>query len=417
MANQHPLADLLRPSTLDEVVGQRHLVGENGILRRLLDRGHIPNMIFSGPPGTGKTTCANIVAAKSNLTLCRLNATTASISDVKDVIAASSSLLGHNGVLLYLDEIQYFNRKQQQTLLEFMEDGRITLIASTTENPYLYIYNAILSRSSVFTFESICAEEIVPALLRGLSYLNETYHSEIKADEKTLLSIAKRSAGDVRMAISILENAYFAADDEITEELTDRLAPPMIGRFDKDGDVHFDLLSALQKSIRGSDVDASIFYLARLLVGGDILSVCRRLQVIASEDVGAAYPMAAAIVRACVESAKDLGLPEASIPLSNAVVVLATAPKSNSAHVAFELAKADIEKGLGTEIPQHLRAPLYKGYRYPHDYPMHYVAQQYLPRDLADRVYYTFGDNRTESTAKAYYEKLREIAKQPLKGN
>ena len=417
MANQHPLADLLRPSTLDEVVGQKHLVGKNGILRRLLERDHIPNMIFSGPPGTGKTTCANIVAAKSNLTLCRLNATTASISDVKDVIAASGSLLGSDGILLYLDEIQYFNRKQQQTLLEFMEDGRITLIASTTENPYLYVYNAILSRSSVFTFESVTAEDILPALQRGLAYLNDTYKSELRCNDSTLLSIARRSGGDVRMAISILENAYFASDDEITEQICETLSPPMVGRFDKDGDVHFDLLSCLQKSIRGSDVDAAIFYLARLLVGGDLLSVCRRLQVIASEDIGAAYPMAATIVRSCVESAKDLGLPEASIPLSNAVVVLATSPKSNSAHIAYELAKADIEKGLGTEIPSHLRAPLYQGYRYPHDYPMHYVAQQYLPNDLRDRVYYKFGDNRTESAAKAYYEKLREIAKQPLKGN
>ncbi len=404
---QHPLADLLRPKTLDDVVGQHHLVGPSGILRRLLSRGRIPNMIFSGPPGTGKTTCANIIAEQSGLTLCRLNATTAGLSDIKDVIAASGSLLGSDGVLLYLDEIQYFNRKQQQTLLEFMENGRITLIASTTENPYLYIYNAILSRSTVFTFESVGAEDIAKALLRALAYLNDTYKSNVTADSETLLSIATRSAGDVRMAISLLENAYYAADDAITAELCDRLSPPMIGRFDKDGDVHYDLLSCLQKSIRGSDPDAAIFYLARLLAGGDIISVCRRLQVIASEDIGAAYPMAAPIVRACVESAKDLGLPEASIPLSNAVVVLATAPKSNSAHIAYEAAKADIEKGLGLGIPAHLRAPLYQGYRYPHDYPMHYVDQQYLPDDVKHKTYYQFGDNRTEQAAKAYYDKIR----------
>ncbi len=405
---QHPLADLLRPTSLDEVVGQRHLVGENGILRRLLARGRIPNMIFSGPPGTGKTTCANIVAAASGMTLCRLNATTASISDIKDVIASSGSLLGSDGVLLYLDEIQYFNRKQQQTLLEFMENGRITLIASTTENPYLYVYSAILSRSTVFTFESVSNEDIATVLARALSHLNETYHSTVKASGETLLSIAHRSAGDVRMAISLLENAYYAADDEITEELCDRLSPPMIGRFDKDGDVHYDLLSCLQKSIRGSDPDAAIFYLARLLEGGDLIGACRRLQVIASEDIGAAYPMAAAVVRACVESAKDLGMPEAAIPLSNAAVVLATAPKSNSAHVAYELAKADIGKGLGTRIPEHLSAPLYRGYRYPHDFPMHYVEQQYLPDDLKDRKYYKFGENRTEQAAKQYYDKQRE---------
>ncbi len=407
MSQQHPLADILRPTTLDEVVGQKHLVGEGGILRRLLSRGRIPNMIFSGPPGTGKTTCAGIIAKASGMRLCHLNATTASLSDIKEVTASSGDMLGASGVLLYLDEIQYFNRKQQQSLLEFMEDGRITLIASTTENPYLYIYNAILSRSSVFTFESVTPEEIVPALRRALNHLNTAYKTAITAEDTLLLEVAVRAAGDVRMSISILENAYFASDDMITCEILDKLSPPMIGRFDKAGDVHYDLLSCLQKSIRGSDPDAAVFYLAKLLSGGDIISVCRRLQVIASEDIGLAYPMAAAIVRACVESAKDLGLPEASIPLSNAVVMLATAPKSNSAHIAYEAARADIERGLGTSIPEHLRAPLYKGYRYPHDFPMHYVEQQYLPDELKDRTYYRFAENRTEQAAKTYYDKIR----------
>jgi putative ATPase len=407
MSNQHPLADLLRPSTLDEIVGQKHLVGKDGILRRLLERQRFPNMIFSGPPGTGKTTCANILAKESKMQLFRLNATTASIADIKEITLSSGNLFGADGILLYLDEIQYFNRKQQQSLLEFMEDGRITLIASTTENPYLYIYNAILSRSSVFTFEPVSAEDTVPALARALDHLNRTYATSVTASEDALLSIARRSAGDVRMAITIVENAYYAADREITEEILDRLSPPMIGRFDKDGDVHYDLLSCLQKSIRGSDPDAAVFYLAKLLTGGDLISVCRRLQVIASEDIGAAYPLAATIVRSCVESAKDLGLPEASIPLSNAVIMLATAPKSNSAHVAYEAAAADIAKGRGTQIPEHLRAPLYKGYQYPHDFPNHYVEQQYLPDDLKGKRYYTYGENRTEQAAKAHSEKIR----------
>ena len=409
--NTQPLADRIRPKTLDDVVGQTHLVGERGILRKLLAAGRIPNMVFFGPPGTGKTTVANIIATSSGKQLFRLNATTASLADVKEVITSSENMFSSEGTLLYLDEIQYFNRKQQQSLLEFMENGRITLIASTTENPYYYIYNALLSRSSVFEFKPIRPDECLPMLRRALAALNEEFSTEKTADDTVLRRIAGAAGGDIRMSVGILENAYYISADSITSKDIESLLPTVTGNFDREGDVHYDLLSCLQKSIRGSDPNAAVFYLARLLAGGDLISACRRLQVIASEDVGCAYPMAAAVTRACTESAKELGLPEAAIPLANAAVMLATAPKSNAAHNAYFAAKADLEAGLGQNIPEHLRSPLFKGYLYPHDYPNHYVAQQYLPDDVKDRVYYTFGENKTEQAAKAYYDYIRASAK------
>ncbi len=409
--SMQPLADRIRPKTIDEVMGQVHLVGQNGILRKLIQAGRIPNMIFYGPPGTGKTTVANILAAASGKQLFKLNATTASLSDVKDVISSTESLFSDNGTLLYLDEIQYFNRKQQQSLLEFMENGKITLIASTTENPYYYIYNALLSRSSVFEFKPITPNDCVPMLRRALQTLNGDFGTQKGATDELLYSIAASAGGDIRMSVGILENAYYIAADTINEADVQALLPQVVGSFDREGDVHYDLLSCLQKSIRGSDPDAAVFYLARLLAGGDLISACRRLQVIASEDIGCAYPMAAAITRACVESAKELGLPEAAIPLANATVILATAPKSNSAHDAYFAAKADFEKGLGQNIPTHLRSPQFKGYLYPHAYKNNYVPQQYLPDDIKDRQYYTFGTNKTEQAAKAYYDMIRSAVR------
>ena len=408
--DHQPLADKLRPTTLDLIVGQKHLVGPGGVLRRMLECGRVTNMIFSGPPGVGKTTVANIIAKQSGLSFYQLNATTATLSDVKEIAAASSDIFGAGGVLLYLDEIQYFNRKQQQSLLSYMEDGRITLVASTTENPYLYVYSAILSRSSVFEFKPVEPQEMLPALNRAMNALNEAFHKSVTASEDILLVIASSSGGDVRRALSMLENAFYVAEDSISREAVAALSPSLNGIFDKDGDVHYNLLSCLQKSIRGSDPNAAIFYLAKLLAGGDLLSPCRRLQVIASEDIGAAYPMAAAIVRACVESAKDLGLPEGAIPLANAVICLATAPKSNSAYEAYGLAMQDVQAGKGLDIPAHLRGPNFTGYVYPHTFPHHYVSQQYLPSDLAGRTYYTFGDNKTEQLAKQYYDMIRGAA-------
>lgn len=405
--NTQPLADRIRPQVLEEVVGQTHLVGPDGILRKLLAAGRVPNMIFYGPPGTGKTTVANIIASASGKQLFKLNATTASLSDIKEVITSSESLFADSGTLLYLDEIQYFNRKQQQSLLEFMENGRITLIASTTENPYYYVYNALLSRSSVFEFKPITPSDCLPMLRRALRSLNEEFGTDKTVDDKTLLTLASAAGGDIRMSIGILENAYYIAADAIDEGDVHALLPEVVGSFDREGDVHYDLLSCLQKSIRGSDPHAAIFYLSRLLAGGDLISACRRLQVIASEDIGCAYPMAAVITRACVESAKELGLPEAAIPLANATVILATAPKSNSAYEAFAAAREDFEKGLGQSIPTHLRSPQFKGYLYPHAYPNHYVEQQYLPDDIKDKTYYTFGTNKTEQAAKAYYDMIR----------
>ena len=411
MSNQ-PLADKLRPEKFDEIAGQSHLVGKNGILRRLVENGRIPNMIFYGPPGTGKTTVANIIAKSSDMQLYKLNATTASLADVKEVISSTDNMFSGNGTLLYIDEIQYFNKKQQQSLLEFMENGKITLIASTTENPFYCIYNAILSRSSAFEFKSVKGVDCIPTLERALAELNKTYKTDKTVEDGVLLAIANACAGDVRMSIGVLENTFYISDKVITLDSAKLLIPSVVGHFDRDGDVHYDLLSCLQKSIRGSDPDAAVFYLAKLLAMGDILSVSRRLQVIASEDIGLAYPMAAVITRALTESAKEIGLPEASIPLSNAVCLLATAPKSNSSYMAYHAACDDMNKGKGIEIPEHLQSPTFNGYKYPHDYENHYVDQTYLPKDLIGRRYYTFGNNKTEQAAKAYFDFIRGAAKQ-----
>ncbi len=406
-----PLADRVRPRDFDDMVGQEPLVGKNGVLRRMVESGHITNMIFFGPPGTGKTTAANIVAERSGMTLRRLNATTASLADVKEVIEETGTLMGSGGILLYLDEIQYFNKKQQQSLLEYIEDGRITLIASTTENPYFYVYNAIISRSAVFEFRPVSAEDIQRALVRTLESLNCEEQASVKLGKEALEMLAGCAAGDVRRSIGLLENAFYLADPnggEITVSLIGSITPKIVGSFDRAGDVHYDLLSCLQKSIRGSDPDAAVFYLAKLLAGGDLISACRRLQVIANEDIGLAYPMAAVITRACVESARELGLPEGRIPLANAAVMLATAPKSNTAYTALAAADADIAAGRGQEVPKHLRSPKYIGYKYPHDFENDWVAQQYLPDDLKNAHYYQYGENKTEQAAKQYWDKIKK---------
>ena len=403
----NPLADVLRPQSFDEIVGQEHLFGPRGVLRRMTESGRVTNMIFYGPPGIGKTTAAEIIAKQSGMTFHRLNATTASLSDVKQVLAETGNLFGSRGVLLYLDEIQYFNRKQQQSLLEYMEDGRITLIASTTENPHFYVYPAIISRSGLFEFKPVPPAACVGALRRALTYLNEQHGTQKTATDELLQTVSRAAGGDVRRAIGLVENLYFAAEDALTEQVLDDYMPG-VSHFDED--THYDLLSCLQKSIRGSDPDATAFYVAKLVAAGELLSLCRRLQVIASEDIGLAWPMGAVLTRACVESAKDLGLPEGAIPLANAVIALATAPKSNAADAALGRARADAEAGRGVEVPTHLAAPLYKGYLYPHDYPNHYVSQQYLPTDLKGKHYFVFGDTKTEQAAKAYYEMIRAAA-------
>ena len=398
------LADLLRPSDFDGIVGQEHLFGERGVVRRMLSAGRITNMIFFGPPGTGKTTAASIIAKSSGMTFHKLNATSATLSDVKDIIAQTGNIFGSGGILLYLDEIQYFNRKQQQALLEYMEDGRITLIASTTENPHFFIYNAILSRSSLFEFKPVGATSLRPVFRRALDYLNEESGNAKTVTDELCDYIGHAARGDVRHAIVLFENAYHAADGEILREHVDSF-DTSVSNFNDD--THYDLISCLQKSIRGSDPDAAVFYLAKLLQAGELLSVCRRLQVIASEDVGLAYPLAAVVTRSCCESAKELGMPEAQIPLANAAILLATAPKSNAADMAVIAATEAVQAGKGINVPLHLQSPLFKGYKYPHDYENHYVDQEYLPADLRGTTFYHPGPNKTEQAAAEYWKKIK----------
>ena len=415
-----PLADEIRPQTLDEVAGQKHLLGEGALLRRLIESGTSANLIFYGPSGTGKTTIANIIAKKTEKTLYHLNATTASLQDVKNIIADVDTMLAPNGILLYLDEIQYFNKKQQQSLLEFMENGKITLIASTTENPYFYIYNALLSRSTVFEFKPLTAEEAVPAVERALEIVAGRSSLPFTWEDSVPMTVARACGGDVRKAVNAVELLYQSArpvDGALMVTRNDalQLAQRSAMRYDREGDEHFDLLSALQKSIRGSDPDAAVYYLGRLLVAGDLLSPCRRLLVIAAEDVGLAYPQAIVVTKACVDAALQIGLPEARLPLAEAAVLLATAPKSNSAHNAIIAAMADIESGRVGEIPRHLKnvhadsagtgkVPTYK---YPHNYPHHYIKQRYLPEELGDTVYYEYGENKTEQAARQYWAQIK----------
>lgn len=413
-----PLADRIRPESLEDVVGQQHILGKNGMLRRIIESGSIPNMVFYGPSGTGKTTVANIIAKQTNRRLYKLNATTASISDIKEIIAELDTLLAPEGVLLYLDEIQYFNKKQQQSLLEFMENGKITLIASTTENPYFYIYNAVLSRATVFEFQPIAPQEIERAVRRAFQLVDD----RIAVSEAVVAYIASVAGGDVRRslgAVELLANSARPVDGVRTVVMEDAEAIAQKGaiRYDRDGDAHYDILSALQKSIRGSDANAAVHYLARLLEAGDMVSACRRILVCACEDIGLAYPQAVTIVKSCIDAARELGLPEARIPLSEAVLLLATAPKSNATICAIDAAMRDIRNGKNGDVPSHLKDAHYEGakklgrgltYQYPHEFPNHWVKQQYLPDELRDAVYYVPGDNKFEQANEKYWQDVKK---------
>lgn len=416
-----PLADRLRPNSIDDIIGQRHLLSEGKPLRRIIESGEIPNLIFYGPSGVGKTTLATYIANKTNKTLKKLNGTTATTADIKAIVSQLDTFEGLNGILLYLDEIQYFNKKQQQTLLEYIENGSITLIASTTENPYFYVYNAILSRCTVFEFKSVEPEEVEKALDRAARLLGEEQGTEIKFDPDAAQKIASGCGGDVRKALNALELSALAADEidgvkTITAEIASQLVQKSSMRYDKDGDEHYDIVSAYQKSMRGSDPDAALHYLARLLEAGDLPSACRRLMVCACEDVGLAYPQLIPIVKSCVDIAQAVGLPEARIPLADAVVMVCNAPKSNSAYIAIDAALADVRAGNSGPVPRQLQNKHFDGednqnkgqfYIYPHDYPNHYTYQQYLPDAIKDRRYYEFGDNKNEQAFKAYWQGIK----------
>ncbi len=415
-----PLADEIRPQSLDQVVGQSHILGQDGLLRRIIESGSIPNLIFYGPSGVGKTTVANIIAKQTNRPLHRLNATTASISDIKDIMAEIGTLMAPEGVLLYLDEIQYFNKKQQQSLLEFMENGKITLIASTTENPYFAVFNAVLSRSTVFEFKQITAQDALPAVERGISIMEERLRAQVECEDGVKEHIAASCGGDIRKAMNAIELLLTAAKREQGKLLVSLADAKLVSqqsamRYDREGDAHFDIASALMKSLRGSDPDAALHYLARLLEAGDMPTAIRRILCSASEDVGMAYPQAALIVKACVDSALQLGLPEARLPLAQAVVLLATAPKSNSVYMGYADAVADVRAGRTGEIPRELQnvhadsagMEREQGYQYPHDFPGHWVKQQYLPDVIKDRQYYKYGDNKTEQAAKRHWDEIK----------
>ena len=415
-----PLADLLRPTTLDEVYGQEHILGQGGILRRLVDSGNVPNMVFYGPSGTGKTTVANIIAQQTKRTLYKLNATTASTADIKNIVAELDTFMAPNGVLLYLDEIQSFNKKQQQSLLEFIENGKITLIASTTENPYFSEFNAILSRSTIFEFKQFDSAAALKAIHRAVSYMEQRTGLKAVPEAGTLEHIASACGGDIRKAMNAVE-VMFCAGISDGEHIPLTLADAKLVtqrsamRYDRGGDNQYDSLSALMKSIRGSDPDAAVYYLARFLEAGDLPSCCRRILCSACEDIGLAYPMAIPIVKGCVDAALQLGMPEAKLPLSDAVIFLATCPKSNSAYMAFAAAAEDVRKGKTGDFPRHLQnkhADTYgmeqeQGYLYPHDFPNHWVKQQYLPDDLASTTYYQYGTNKVEQAAKAYWDSIK----------
>ncbi|MBQ8793446.1 MAG: replication-associated recombination protein A [Clostridia bacterium] len=418
---QTPLADRIRPKNIAQVAGQRQLIGEGKILRKIIESGDIPNLIFYGPSGVGKTTIAKIIASQTGKKLCYLNATTASTADIKEIIGEIGTMEAAGGILLYLDEIQYFNKKQQQILLSYIENGDITLIASTTENPYFYVYNAILSRSTVFEFKTLSSEDIAVLLKRAIGILCEEHGSEITASDENVNQIARAAAGDVRRALNMLELCVMltlnSEKTEISNDIVEQILEGNSVRYDREGDAHYDIISAYQKSMRGSDPDAAIYYLARLLAAGDLPSACRRLLVCANEDVGLAYPQIIPIVKAAVDTAMMVGLPEARLPLANAVILVATSPKSVSAHDAINAAMADVEKGIGGDIPRHLQNKHFDGedaeikgqhYLYPHSFPMHYVNQQYLPDNIKNKKYYKFGDNKNEQSFKEYWDKIKK---------
>ena len=422
---QTPLADRIRPTTIDEICGQQHLLGPGKPLRRLFEAGRLPNLIFYGPSGVGKTTVANMLAKQSGRMFYKMNATTASTSDIKDMLAALDTIEGKNGVLLYLDEIQYFNKRQQRTLLEYIENGSVTLIASTTENPYFYVYNAVISRCTVFEFKALTPEDILPAVLRGVKLLEKELGARISFAEEILpKELAASGGGDVRKALNALEIIVLTADRQgenisITRENLQSVIGKSTMRYDRSGDDHYDIVSAYQKSMRGSDPDAALHYLARLLEAGDLPSACRRLMVCASEDVGLAYPQILPIVKAAVDAAQMLGLPEARIPLADAVVLVALAPKSNTAYMGINEAMADVQKGNIGPIPRQLQNKHFDGadaavrgqhYKYPHDYPGRWVRQQYLPDQLKGKKYYKCGDNKTEQSFCARLEEIKKMS-------
>ena len=403
-----PLADDMRPTSLDGVIGQEHLTHEGAPVAQMVEFRDPRNVILYGPPGCGKTTMARIVAEASAMPLVLLNAVSASVKDIK-------AAAGDGSALVYLDEIQYFNKKQQQSLLPYIESGDIVLIASTTENPYHGIYDALLSRCLVLEVKRVATGTLAEYLKKHARIADDPIFG---TPDDVLDHVAHIASGDVRRAWVLLEALINARPfgHALTPEDVDAITPTQVmGAFDTAGDAHYAYISALQKSIRGSDPDAAVFWLAKLLEGGDIVSPCRRLPAICCEDIGLASPQAIQHTMACIEAAERLGLPEAYKPLTQAVVYLALCPKSASNEPAWMGAQKDIRNGMGATVPKHLSSSCHPAYVWPQDKPGHWVEQQYLPDDLVGKTYYAPSDNEVEQGACAYWQSVRDAVRKMRK--
>lgn len=427
MKDESPLASRLRPTTLDEVVGQQHIVGKDKLLYRAIKADKLSSIIFYGPPGTGKTTLAKVIANTTSAEFMQINATSAGKKDMEEVVAAAKNNQGMYGkkTILFIDEIHRFNKGQQDYLLPFVEDGTIILIGATTENPYFEVNPALLSRSVIFELKKLSTEDIRTLLLRAVNDTEKgmgSYHAQM--DDDALEFLADMANGDARAALTAIELGILTTDRSedgiihITLDVASECIQKRVINYDKTGDNHYDTISAFIKSMRGSDPDAAVYYLARMLYGGeDVKFIARRIMILASEDIGNADPQALQVAVAAAQAVERLGMPEARIVLAQAVTYMASAPKSNSAINAIDKAMRVVQETKTPPVPVHLQDAHYKsagklghgkGYKYAHDYKNHYVKQQYLPDGLTGEVFYEPSENGYEQQIRAYYKKIKE---------